>query len=540
MAVVRKKEFVFNLGRLVEERLGSFSRSKARILAKNEANFQRMVVDNGLSPSEQLSYRKKQLKQLENYSFVDSNAVLFIKKSISNLNKLARQKKFRDKYNVMISGVVNGVDGLEQLKSFLQGQKAFTVDQETKDLINTQLLNVDKELVSEKQGVIKSEIIFDKKDGTIGSLNKALSDVKNQQVSSFVSNDLQLQEYYKEQLSSIQQQILQVNLENKVRKISVDEVSGTSNFKSLFRLNRLQQEVSTSNSNLPINLNGVNYPSEKDFWQQKLNQYVENNLVSDFSNEISNQSNLISGKFGGLTDAYLSSVSTELSKIKTNPAIAAHPDILKSLSENVSAILLSKRVNEIKNEIGFSNNGVSYHKIWQGKQEIQKYQAMFPDVSLQPTLNSFDERYAQLKLGQIEKIDSGVTDYMKANPGVTEIQARNIVAPLVTANIPNKTLLTPSTPKELSAELPTIAKSQDQKAKQEETAALNKATSQNQVNVNIQKPDYNGVSVVDYLKLAGQPNDMSSREKLAKQFGIENYVGTAEQNTSLLNKLKQK
>ena len=49
---------------------------------------------------------------------------------------------------------------------------------------------------------------------------------------------------------------------------------------------------------------------------------------------------------------------------------------------------------------------------------------------------------------------------------------------------------------------------------------------------------YTGVSIVDYLKSVGQSSDYSSRSALAAQQGIQNYQGTAEQNTQLLNILR--
>ena len=50
--------------------------------------------------------------------------------------------------------------------------------------------------------------------------------------------------------------------------------------------------------------------------------------------------------------------------------------------------------------------------------------------------------------------------------------------------------------------------------------------------------EYTGISIVDYLKSIGQPSDFASRSILAKQNGIENYTGSAEQNTKLLNILR--
>lgn len=45
-------------------------------------------------------------------------------------------------------------------------------------------------------------------------------------------------------------------------------------------------------------------------------------------------------------------------------------------------------------------------------------------------------------------------------------------------------------------------------------------------------------SIVDYLKSIGMPSDFASRAKLAQQYGITDYRGTAEQNIQLLNLLR--
>ena len=50
---------------------------------------------------------------------------------------------------------------------------------------------------------------------------------------------------------------------------------------------------------------------------------------------------------------------------------------------------------------------------------------------------------------------------------------------------------------------------------------------------------YTGTSIVDYLKSVGQASDFTSRTALATQYGIQNYTGTAEQNTQLLNTLNK-
>ena len=51
--------------------------------------------------------------------------------------------------------------------------------------------------------------------------------------------------------------------------------------------------------------------------------------------------------------------------------------------------------------------------------------------------------------------------------------------------------------------------------------------------------NYRGVSIVDALKEIGIDSSYSYRSKLAIVNGITNYIGSAEQNTQLLNLLKQ-
>lgn len=53
------------------------------------------------------------------------------------------------------------------------------------------------------------------------------------------------------------------------------------------------------------------------------------------------------------------------------------------------------------------------------------------------------------------------------------------------------------------------------------------------------KGDMKTTSIVNYLKSINQPSSFAHRAKLAKQYGIKMYVGTASQNTKLLNLLRK-
>ena len=70
--------------------------------------------------------------------------------------------------------------------------------------------------------------------------------------------------------------------------------------------------------------------------------------------------------------------------------------------------------------------------------------------------------------------------------------------------------------------------------KDQEALGINKNTEADLPNL----ANYNGVSIVDALNSVGYNSSYSSRKELAIKLGIANYTGTAEQNTQMLNILR--
>lgn len=68
--------------------------------------------------------------------------------------------------------------------------------------------------------------------------------------------------------------------------------------------------------------------------------------------------------------------------------------------------------------------------------------------------------------------------------------------------------------------------------------AANKARSSGGSGSSKATSSYTGGSIVDYLGSVGQDSSFGNRSKLASQYGISNYTGTAAQNTQLLNTLR--
>ncbi len=77
------------------------------------------------------------------------------------------------------------------------------------------------------------------------------------------------------------------------------------------------------------------------------------------------------------------------------------------------------------------------------------------------------------------------------------------------------------------------------KIKVNDSGNTNTSSNTNSSNTSYLKANYNGSSIVDALKSIGINSSYSYRSKLAAVNGISNYRGTPEQNTLMLNLLKQ-
>ena len=142
----------------------------------------------------------------------------------------------------------------------------------------------------------------------------------------------------------------------------------------------------------------------------------------------------------------------------------------------------------------------------------------------------------------IQSTDTIRNDIKSVNTKVDNVQnyLTTTVTPKVdtvqkTVNTVNKTVTnTAKTVKKVESNTNKIKKAVST-AKPKATA---KTTPKSKSNT-IKKANYKGSSIVDGLKSVGVNSSYDNRKKIAKANGIQNYTGTAKQNTELLNKLKK-
>jgi len=255
MAVERKKEFIIDLGDLVKTQLNDFVKSRQRIHALEETNFQRNIIDNDLSYQEQLDYRIEQLKKEKENKYPDNDFIEEIKTSISNLKKMVRQRKFRDEYFSLLQDLASGNKSLENHLSFLQDSILDeSLDREIKDQLQEELIKVTEAKRTQDRNIINSQITFYQKDRTSDSINEAIDIVKKQLLKPDIQRDEVLRNSYEMQLKTLNKEKREVEIEDKANWMVMTMIKQEKPHPSLWKINTFADFRNNADVDNPINV----------------------------------------------------------------------------------------------------------------------------------------------------------------------------------------------------------------------------------------------------------------------------------------------
>ena len=360
MAVTREDVFTINLENVVQTRLDSFVNVRERIRAREEAGFQRRIIDSGLSFNDQLTYKKEQLETERAKNYPDVNFITSIESEISILKKSVRQKAFRDKYYEVQKDRVLGNKSLRDELNFLQGEFNSTFDEETKDVIKTRILEVNQQIETNDKTITDAQIDFFEKDKTIISIDKAIEMIKNQMAKPEVINNPEIFNAYDFKLQATQKYRQEVGVEDKLNDLAFESLKGDKNYVSLYKLNSLNNFIAGADNTTPVRIENINYASEREYWQTTFNNYVQNQFAAEFAGEVKGYTSRIKSSQGFLPDFYISDVSTKLKELKSNPNLIPFVNfIAQSLEHSLDIYLKSLTPFSQKRETFLSLSEIS-------------------------------------------------------------------------------------------------------------------------------------------------------------------------------------
>ncbi|MCD5384845.1 MAG: LysM peptidoglycan-binding domain-containing protein [Candidatus Pacebacteria bacterium] len=415
MSVERVKEFTIDLSEIVKTRLNSFTLSRKRIQATGEAVFQRRVVDEDLSWKDQLDYRKRQLKEEQEKTYPDLDFIDEIKTSISSLRKLVKAREFRDQYYAFLQELVTGKKTLADHLEYLQNTLEQGWNREIRDEIQDEILKVSEEKTRQDRMIIDSQISFKKDDRTAKSLDDAIALVNAQLGKPEIQRDDVLRTAYELQLRTLTKERLEVTIEDKMNWMVMNAVSEERANPSLWKLEVFAGFKDKGDLDLPVNVGGVRYDSEREFWATTLNNYILGDFVNEYVSENKKEATLMWNKLGILPDSYLENLVAKNQILRTHPELEIFPQIVTSAVQDtvINALNLASK-SIIAQEYLATPDLATEANYQRAMQKYKNLETLFgADVSLSPDFQRLNTLLVQKRVHHTTEIAGELQSWMQ-------------------------------------------------------------------------------------------------------------------------------
>lgn len=566
-----------DLSVIVVGAISSVKKARSTEQARKEAEFQRAIAD-GLSYEEQVAFREKQLEEEKASSFSDPEYVGRLEKSVADTKKLARFTKYRQRYadtlSELSSGKINEQQYLDTLKSSLNG----VVDPDLRLEIQNDIAAAEKTMKEYRDTILGNQVRKLRADGTQKALNEALASVKNARAQALISDNQDEVTAYDETIAALNSKLNAVAIQDAMQDFEVR--SATKGTNALERLDFMNSQLQTADANTPITIQDENgnvktYASAQQFWQLSRDRYLSSTFFKDFEDDIKN--NISVNSRIGINRAVLDGVAKTYSDLRSRPEIAPFLNKLDAQEVSVLTDAVSQYANNVV-EIGSQNRDYdnadaelqaaankykvdlttqrvvlrsrNIAEVEAGKVGPGKIKALSFDEGEEKPVTP-EEPEVKVPVSGVREVQEGDTlSAIAAQSGLTLAQVLelnpqfranpDLIRPGDQVNLPSAAPEKPTAPAPTTA---TTTPPQPQPAPVSASVATTTPAvtpapapavtppAQPQLNT--------ATSVVDFLKSTGQDSSFEARKKLAEGKGITGYTGSAEQNTKLLNLLRQ-
>lgn len=416
MAVERLKEFTIDLGDLVKTRLDSFVKSRARIHAAEEAAFQRSVIDNDLSYQEQLDYRQAQLEDEKGETYPDIIFMDEIETSITSFKKMVRYKKFRDGYFTFLEEYVAGKKSLDDHLTYLENEMNNSLDKDVREEMQEKIVNIKKLRREQDLKIINTQVQFAMKDKTADSINGAIALLKKQLIKPETQKDELLRTSYEQQLKSLEKGLTEIQIEDRVSGMVIGLVGKDMAHTSLWKIETFASFRDNANIDSPINVGGVRYNSEQEYWETTLNSYIQNDFVDDYIGENQKEATLLSNQIGRIPDTYLEQLASSNSKLKLHKELQLFQQTALMAVQGSIIEAMTLKAQDLTQEYYLNSPEIAITSNYENAmKELEGYKKLFgEDYSLSPAIQNIETKLINYQVGRTEETLTGVSGWKQS------------------------------------------------------------------------------------------------------------------------------
>jgi len=328
----KKSTFQLDLGDLVTQQSTIFKNVRVRSQDISESRFQQRVTTEGLSYATQLDYYSKLLAREQNKRQPDSDYTDKINTNISNLKKLVRVDSYNQSYRASLESLNSGKKSIDDHISFLQDQLGSAVDLDLRDKIKDAVTSAQADKYTIQKNILNNKVQYALKDKTIDILQSMLDTVDERRTTALQGGDEEWASALSISALTLKQQIASSKIEHQINDFIAGSAVADDN--PITYLNRINDQISLSDVNDSVTVNGTAYDNASAYWQSQKDSYLSSgkfyNELTDYYKKIIDADNTRS------QDSLVPSlqiVKNTLSQLVNQPDLANYKEGMKNTTD---------------------------------------------------------------------------------------------------------------------------------------------------------------------------------------------------------------
>jgi hypothetical protein len=405
MAVERaQKILTLNLGELVSQQSTLLTQFKKGLQYQDETEFQKRVLQDGISYGAQREYRKAQLEKEKKSKLPDQEFIRTLTNEVSNLGKLTRWQKWNDdfqkSYDAWKLGRQSADDHLNYLESYLQD----ITDDELKDTIENQISSTQQQIKTDYRSLVDSRLKLAQEDGTISALQKAIQEAETEKGKALLEKDELRSTAMDSVIMTLQRNMRQTQMASDLLNIDL-KVYGGADIDE--KLNFLSDKANTAPiDEVPIKVGDTLYPNERSFWDGQLSSFITGTYLGQKEKDMVANLTSTYNKLGDMPMDTILDYKSKLDLLATNPSLANYADKLLTLKQNVLGEAIKNKMTKMSETLQTDDTKEAILKI---KDEIMSLQQSVPEISQSGAYHELELSFATKQRAELEKRQSLLT-----------------------------------------------------------------------------------------------------------------------------------
>lgn len=383
------------------------AQSKARNTIE-EAAYNKLVLEQGLSLADQLDYRKKQVAAVAD----DPNEVLRVNGEIASLKKQIRNKELSDGYTKQLQDHAAGIESTDQVIAWLRDQISNETDDAVKTQLNTELSTQLGNKFTQTQNMLVDQTNYAVKDKTMPVLNAQIAKVTSAKNAALLGGDKATAASLDLQLQSLTQAKTAASITKDIQSFAAATVSGHATATDL--LDAYNKKISQASLSGMVSINGVSYANAKEYWTFTRDSYISDNGGTGFFPRVNEEmSTAIKVKQSNntLNPTDITTTQKRLDALVGRPELEHYQARLDAVKQDVmqtAADFIAKKTTQTYGQDFNLNKSIS---------ALSSLQAQ--GVNVDDAMNQVLLSAAQTQAGTVQNIMAAANALRQANPSLS-------------------------------------------------------------------------------------------------------------------------